>query len=62
MRTPKSPKHPSRNGLALTSIFMLPDVYKRYQEICIAEGSTASVRLREFVGREVRRADKRASL
>ena len=58
MQKKESVKRVSRNGLTLTSVFMLPDVYKRYQEICIAEGSTASVRLREFVGREVRKAER----
>jgi len=48
----------SKTGLTLTSVFMLPAVYKEYQTICRAEGSTASVRLREIVAREVRAHNK----
>jgi hypothetical protein len=62
MRKIKAVKRVSKTGLTLTSVFMLPDVFTQYQAQCRAAGSTASVRLREFVSREVRKANRAGAL
>ena len=53
---------PSRQGFVLTSFFVLPKPFVQFQAICTAEGSTASARIRDFILREVRKAEKQAAI
>jgi hypothetical protein len=52
---------PTKNGLVLTSLYVLPGLYGQFQNIARAEGTTATHKIREFILRECRRAEKAAA-